>query len=317
VLFAALAVGVSLPDHQYDYYAYFGLPAAALLASVPIAALVDWIGGFRRVPRVLVAVSAVVLAAGAWLQGGVLHASNAVVRRARHVELLAAVAERSPDRSTLYFVPPTGLAREDTLQGAAIAMLYPAKGLRIEFAGSPGGQDRFFAGPDLWLVATRSLAHGSWRADLLDQAQWRNPDSTLILSQSEELRQPFVPRGEVLTALQVAARWYGRGCEVAYTILRAPEGSTAGSPPALVSGGLIACRSSIAGDSADIALGSIPLVPGARYLLSLVVLSGALHLPVVRADDTGFEPLSRRIGDRWDVSPHTLGLRLVRDALER
>jgi hypothetical protein len=306
VLVAALSVAVVVPDHQYDYYAYFGLPAASLLAAMGIGALWRVVPADRRTRRVLVAGSTAALLVGAWYQGQLLCSANAVAQQARHTQLIDRVAAIAPAHSTLYFLPPVSRAREDTLQGASVTFLRREKALTIHFAGTAGVPDTFVARHDVWLIATRHAADGDWQATLLDAAQWRSAETSVRLADRAELRQPFTVRGASLSAIHVGVS-PGRGrCDVAFAI----HADGAAAPREPLAGGRLDCLRHVTNGFAEFAVPPGRIV-GGKYVLSLRVEAGMLELPVARAGDIGFDPVSYRNGGAWERRPYTLAMRGV------
>jgi hypothetical protein len=308
VLVAALSVAVVLPDHQYDYYAYFGLPAASMLAAMAIGAVWRVVRADGPLSRVLLPASTLALFVAAWCQGLLLASANAVVQNSQHTRLIDRVAEIAPSQSTLYFLPPVSRVREDTLQGASVALLRPDKGLTTQFAETSGIPDTFAAHPGMWLVATRRGAAGDWEAALLDSAQWRNAEGSVRLADGAELRQPFTVGGTSVAAVHVGVSpWRGR-CDVAFAIHATADGAAEPGEP--LAYGRLDCDRDITNGFAE-----FPVMPGrivrGRYVLSLRVESGALEFPVARAGDIGFDPLSYRHGGAWERRQHTLAIRSV------
>ena len=308
VLVAALSVAVVLPAHQYDYYAYFGLPAASMLAAMPIGALWRVVRERVGMRQVFVPAAGAALLLAVWYQGRLLRSTNALAANAEHARIIDRLAQTVPSNSTLYFVPPVSRAREDTLQGASLALLRPEKALTVQFAGDPGIPDVFAARPGLLLVETRATAGGGWEAALLERAQWRNPETTLRLENGAEVRQPFRVGDAGLASVHVlVSPWIAR-CEGAFAIEAATD--SAALPVEPLASGRLDCRRDIAGSVAVFA--AVPgRLPRGEYSLRIRVDSGVLELPVSRAVDMGFAPVSYRHHGAWEPREYTLAMREV------
>jgi hypothetical protein len=308
VLVAALSVAVILPAHQYDYYAYFGLPAASMLAALPVGALWRVVRAHVRIRQVLVPAAVAVLLLAVWYQGRLLRSTNALAANAEHVRIIDRVAQTVPSHSTLYFIPPVSRAREDTLQGASLVLLRPEQALTVQFAGDPGIPEAFAARPGLLLVGTRPTADGGWEAALLDQAQWLTPATTLRLEHGAEIRQPFSVGGAGLASLHVMVSPWGARCEGAFAIEAVTDAAAQRGEP--LASGRLDCGRDISGGVVEFAARPGRIGRG-TYWLRVRVDSGVLELPVSRAADIGFAPVSYRHRGAWEPREYTLAMRGV------
>jgi hypothetical protein len=237
VLFCALVIPSSLPSHLYDYYGYFGLPAAAALLALPLELgrrhAAEWVwpsGAFVRSFGVLLAI------AYAWGASWLLHGSNTLVEQANHARRVDEYARGLPEGTTIYFVPPVERAKEDTLSGFSVATMQGERGIGVVFAGQPGVAPVEHTTDLLRLTAFDDLGSGDWRVFALDQANTANATRDRIgLAEDEELVQPIVVGRRGLTELQARASFYGGGCSVVYRLEQhTTAASLSTSPPTRV-----------------------------------------------------------------------------------
>jgi hypothetical protein len=308
-LLGALFLPASMPRHQYDYYVYFALPVACLLMAVPIAAAARRLRGSFAGHSGCVLLLVPAVAAVALVQGRALHRSNDLVAAAAHVELVDRIAADVADGGTLYFVPPVGAVHEATLGGASVAMLRPAKRLRVRFAERDGAPDVFAGSQGVSLVQTNELPGPHWRGAFLDQANWRRPVTRLSLDVGDEFVQPLSSRHEHIEAIEFPAAWYGRGCAGEFAL----EGPVAGeaTPPPILATGPFECRSHVRDGVARVPMSPVNVRATAVYQLRVRIHTGTLHLPLAATTSTVGRSARYRHGAVAEPVADAIGLHVI------
>jgi hypothetical protein len=312
VLVATLALPSSMPGHQYDYYVYFGLPVASLLTAMPLVAAGEAVRTrlTGRAAWALVPV-AIVVAAGALLQGKALHDSNRLVAAAAHTQLVDRMAAEIADGATMYFLPPVAAVHEATLGGASVAILRPDKRLTVAFAGRDGAPAVFSPGSGVTVVQTRRLAGPHWQGLFLSQANWGGTVTRLQLDDAHELVQPFsVVRGHI-AALAFPADWYGSGCAGEFAL----EGPPAGPTPAILATGRFACGPDVEDGVARLPMEPVNVQAGAVHRLRVRITAGSLYVPLVAASSSVVLPAQHRHGTVVESLPGAVGLHVVERAV--
>jgi hypothetical protein len=310
VLLGALFLPASMPRHQYDYYVYFGLPVASLLMAMPMVGAARYLRGrFDANTRWLLPLS-VGVAVVAFVQGRVLHDSNDLVAVAAHMQLVDRMAADVADGGTMYFVPPVGAVHEATLSGASIAILRPAKRLKVWFAERDGAPDVFAGSQGVTLVQTRKLPGPHWQGAILDRANWRRPVTRLQLDAGQEFVQPFSSGPERVEALEFPAEWYGRGC-VGEFALEGPVADEATSP-STVARGSFDCRSHVRDGVARVPIPSINLQPTGVYELRLRIRTGSLRLALAATSSDVVRAARYRHGTVVESITDMIGLHVIK-----
>lgn len=268
VIAAWIGPYAAMPNHLLDY-AYWALPACAALWGIALGETLrfieermafwqpQWTIG-RGLP-----VAVLILLSYAWIAGAVLHRSNLFVRQARNAQRVDAAAARAADGARVLFVPPSDLARRDTVNGLSLRGMHPDKGLRVEFVDTNPNTTAPDAGHDVMLLALDDLSGRQSAVYVIDRAQWSESHS-LPLAHGHVLRQPFSTGSRPVREIHLRLTAFSNACAVQADVFEAGPAGQASR----VDGGVVTCGSGPTSRYRPLVLAR-PLPPHRHYELRL------------------------------------------------